>query len=107
MDETKETQTAQEVADTITAPVAETPSFFSRIQSFMGYGNQEVTAPTENIAADSTTVEKPVTVLEDVNTPNLSREWENIRGNSTFGLINPDGTFRGFGFDYEIGRAHV
>lgn len=100
LDETKETQTAQEVADTITAPVAETPSFFSRIQSFMGYGNQEVTAPTENIAADSTTVEKPVTVLEDVNTPNLSREWENIRGNSTFGLINPDGTFRGFGFDY-------
>ena len=52
LDETKETQTAQEVADTITAPVAETPSFFSRIQSFMGYGNQEVTAPTENIAAD-------------------------------------------------------
>ena len=29
LDETKETQTAQEVADTITAPVAETPSFFS------------------------------------------------------------------------------
>ena len=105
LDETKETQTAQAVADTITAPVAETPSFFSRIQSFMGYGHQEVTAPTENIAADSTGVEKPVTSLEDVNTSNLSRGWENIRGNSTFGLINPDGTFRGFGFDYAAAAA--
>ena len=62
----------------------------------MGYGNQEVTAPTENIAADSTTVEKPVTVLEDVNTPNLSREWENIRGNSTFGLIQSRRNFPRF-----------
>ncbi len=105
VDETKETQATQAATDTITAPVAETPSFFSRIQSFMGYGNQEVTAPAENIAADSTGVEKTVTVLEDVNTPNRFREWENIRGNPTFSLINPDGTFRGFGFDYAAAAA--
>ncbi len=100
--ETKETRTAQAVADTVTVPVAETPSFFSRIQGFMGYGHQEM---TENIAADSVQVEKTVTDLNDVNTANQFREWENIRGNPTFSLINPDGTFRGFGFDYATATA--